>query len=246
MKCANHLDKEAVVLCNRCGKSICSDCLVMMQGENYCKDCIGAINTGKSQERSPALAAILSFIIGGMGQIYNGQVGKGILILCTSWLIIPWIYGIVDAYKTAKKINQGRIVVKPNPGCLIAAIIGVVVFWVSIFFIALLAAIAIPNLLRVRLQANEAQAKSTLKVISTALEAYQVDSGKYPLNESELPTYLGKPYNHQTISGYVFSESLNADSYKVTAEPANCQTTGSKIFSIETGGILSSQDCVKK
>ena len=106
MKCVNHLDKEAVAVCNHCGKSICSDCQVELKRESYCKDCLEIkLGQEKKEERSPALAAILSFVIGGLGQIYNGQIGKGILILFTSWLIIPWIIGIVDAYKTANKIN---------------------------------------------------------------------------------------------------------------------------------------------
>jgi len=251
MKCANHLDKEATVVCNHCGRSICADCLVVVKGENYCKDCVAAkVNQEKKEERSPVLAAILSFIIAGLGQIYNGQIGKGILIFFTGWLIIPWIIGIVDAYKIAKKINQGQIVVKSRPGCLIAAIIGIVVFWVGIFFIALLAAIAIPNLLRARLSANEAQVQATLKTISTAAESYRAANNNYPLDESSLisaaPAYLSRSYNHQVVNGYIFSESFQADGYKVTATPEKCGETGNKIFSIETEGILNSQDCAKK
>jgi TM2 domain-containing membrane protein YozV len=61
----------------------------------------------------------LSFILPGLGQIYNGDIGKGIIMIIISvimwaliWLLIPgivilvlWIYGIYDAYKTAERIN---------------------------------------------------------------------------------------------------------------------------------------------
>jgi len=75
------------------------------------------------------LAAVLSFFIVGLGQIYNGQIGKGIgliilyAVILASWLIqfdirliatpmliAMWIYGIYDAYKTAQKINAGETV----------------------------------------------------------------------------------------------------------------------------------------
>lgn len=72
-------------------------------------------------QKNPGLAAILSFFIVGLGQIYNGQIGKGIGLmvaamisglLCTvviGFILLPavWIYAIYDAYKTAEKINQG-------------------------------------------------------------------------------------------------------------------------------------------
>lgn len=72
-------------------------------------------------QKNPGLAAVLSFLITGLGQIYNGQIGKGIGLLiaavvsaalCTviiGFVLLPiiWIYGIYDAYKTAEKINQG-------------------------------------------------------------------------------------------------------------------------------------------
>jgi hypothetical protein len=32
--------------------------------------------------RSPILAAILSLIVAGLGQIYNGQIGKGVIFIC--------------------------------------------------------------------------------------------------------------------------------------------------------------------
>jgi TM2 domain-containing membrane protein YozV len=68
---------------------------------------------------------VLSALWVGLGQIYNGEIGKGLglmvayiisalLILVLIGIIttpILWIYGIYDAYDTAKKINTGEIVV---------------------------------------------------------------------------------------------------------------------------------------
>ena len=38
--------------------------------------------------RSPILAAVLSLIVAGLGQIYNGQIGKGVL-----FIILQLIHG---------------------------------------------------------------------------------------------------------------------------------------------------------
>ena len=70
--------------------------------------------------KNPGVAAVLSFFICGLGQIYNGQIFKGIVvIICYAlswaltyvligWLIVPvlWIWGIYDAYKNAERINK--------------------------------------------------------------------------------------------------------------------------------------------
>ncbi len=60
------------------------------------------------EEFSPRLSALLSFLVPGYGQVYNGQVKKGVVYSVTFWLIIPWIAGIIDAYNVAKKIRNGE------------------------------------------------------------------------------------------------------------------------------------------
>jgi len=253
MKCALHLDRDAVAVCNHCGKSVCSDCQVQLKNETYCKDCI-RLKLGEGATRqghSPVLAACLSFVVGGLGQIYNGQIGKGLLIFFTWWLIIPWLIGIFDAYKTAKAIKEGRLEIKKRPGCMITAAVGIVVFIFGIFFLSLLAAIAIPNFLRARMQAREAQAQQTLESIAEAIEAYRLDhNGDYPLKEASLtdsaPPYLSEAYDNTVRLEYIFTEDLRADGYKITATPTECMVTGEKTFVMETGGRLSSQACSRE
>lgn len=62
--------------------------------------------------KSPGIALLLSLLICGVGQMYNGQAGKGILMLVgciLAWLFllgwIVWIWSMVDAYSTAKQMN---------------------------------------------------------------------------------------------------------------------------------------------
>ncbi len=69
------------------------------------------------------VAAVLSFFVSGLGQIYNGQILKGLILFVIYsvcwifwWLILPlfvlfifWLYGIVDAYRTGE-YKDGRII----------------------------------------------------------------------------------------------------------------------------------------
>lgn len=72
------------------------------------------------QRKTPAVAILLSFIISGAGQIYNGETGKGIgmivasiVCIAASALIFPiiiliglWIWGMVDANGGAQSFND--------------------------------------------------------------------------------------------------------------------------------------------
>jgi hypothetical protein len=57
---------------------------------------------GSESLRDPVLACLLSTVIPGAGQVYNGQFFKGLLVFLTCWLIIPYFLGIFDAYVTAE------------------------------------------------------------------------------------------------------------------------------------------------
>ena len=70
--------------------------------------------------KNPSTATILSFFFMGLGQIYNGQIGKGIIFIilygisvALMWVVIGFvttpilqIWGMVDANNSAKKINE--------------------------------------------------------------------------------------------------------------------------------------------
>lgn len=108
--------------------------------------------------------------------------------------------------------------------------------------LALLAAIAIPNLLRAKISSNESSAQVTLKSISTALENYSILNNVYPADTSNLigatPPYLNVDYFTGTHNGYNFTSSTLTDySYLITAAPVSANT-GSHSYTIATGGVL--------
>lgn len=72
--------------------------------------------------KNPGVAAVLSFFYCGLGQIYNGQIFKGILMfvvysisillmyVLVGFITTPilWIWGMYDAYRTADKMNYKK------------------------------------------------------------------------------------------------------------------------------------------
>lgn len=71
-------------------------------------------STVPPSRKNPTLAMLLSFFPG-LGQFYNGDVKKGLFILLTCWLILPWGLGIIDAYFRARAINRRFAAFSGNP-----------------------------------------------------------------------------------------------------------------------------------
>lgn len=69
--------------------------------------------------KNPSVATVLSFLFMGLGQFYNGEIKKGVLfialyivsIILMSFIVgfittpVLWIWGMIDANKSAKKLN---------------------------------------------------------------------------------------------------------------------------------------------
>ena len=114
---------------------------------------------------------------------------------------------------------------------------------IVVAIIALLAAIAIPNLLRAKISANDALAKGTLRSISTASEMFATsNSGNYPSDMASLtgagPAYINVAYCGTTISGYTYNCTFGLAGYNVTATPLTIGTSGTTVWTISTGGVL--------
>jgi TM2 domain-containing membrane protein YozV len=152
MKCYIHNDVEAVGTCTTCGKSICQDCAQTVDGRLVCKDCApyapGHTGSRVERDRKDPLVALLLGLGGGivtgsllfsLGQLYNGQVKKFIVLTilnacigtiaaviyilgcftivgiccCLPVFLIPlilYIYELYDAYDTAMRVNRGELI----------------------------------------------------------------------------------------------------------------------------------------
>jgi len=115
---------------------------------------------------------------------------------------------------------------------------------IVVAIIALLAAIAIPNLLRARMSSNDALAKATLRAISTAAESFgTANSGLYPQDMNSLttpvPAFLNTDYTKAPVAGYSYAvTSMTSAGYTITATPISAGSTGTTIETITTGGVL--------
>jgi len=117
---------------------------------------------------------------------------------------------------------------------------------VVVIIIAIVAAIAIPNLLASRRAANEASAISSLRTIHSAEVTYlavygaNVDYGTLGslAGVNLIDTVLGGPSG--TKSGYTFTSTIGAaasQAYCATAV-ANSTTTGVRSFAVSTPGVI--------
>ena len=113
---------------------------------------------------------------------------------------------------------------------------------IVVAIIALLAAIAIPNLLRARVNANDANAQAMLKTISTGAESYaSAHEGVYPTDITNL-TDAVPPYINENLTGthqgYNVSCTFATTSYLCCANATTPNVTGAYRYSISTGGVL--------
>lgn len=146
--CGCELESEAY--CPDCGKptgiTVCPNCRQKSVNEDYCSVCGYKINKNIKTctncgskvdadakicaycgagvaNKSPVIALVLSLLFPGLGQFYNNQNRKAVIliagyvvsvILCLILIgvipaIVIWIYGMYDAFVSAKAINDGEI-----------------------------------------------------------------------------------------------------------------------------------------
>ena len=121
---------------------------------------------------------------------------------------------------------------------------------IVVAIISLLAAIAIPNLLRARHNANEAASIAALRTISTSCESYRSarTPTSYPATllilSTEVPPYIDGALAAATAvgsakQGYYYTYAwVNANQYTCTASPAVSGTTGTRIFFVDESGVI--------
>ncbi|WP_407431240.1 hypothetical protein [Methanobrevibacter sp.] len=116
-----------MVECKNCGSELKEDTEVCPECGSPTSNTPQTNNTATpvvKKEKSAGLAAILSFLIVGLGQIYLGLTKKGIILFIgavisliltlviigfVTWLLI-WGYSIYDAHNSAQKMNKGMVV----------------------------------------------------------------------------------------------------------------------------------------
>lgn len=120
---------------------------------------------------------------------------------------------------------------------------------IVVAIIGLLAAIAIPNLLRARVNANDGSVKGDLRAFSTAAESFRAAQSPpaYPVNAAALtgasPPYLDASWaDTSTKHGHTLVYASNAAGYTVTA--ASQSGSAAQDFCIDHTGVLRSASTV--
>jgi len=118
---------------------------------------------------------------------------------------------------------------------------------IVVAIIGLLAAIAIPNLLRARVNSNEGAAKKTMSTYVSAIESFRQAQvpPSYPATLAALgaavPPYVDTRLaaDPATRQGYIYTYVFgNANQYTLTAAPQVANVTGTATYFNDEDGIL--------
>lgn len=118
---------------------------------------------------------------------------------------------------------------------------------IVIAVIGLLVSIALPALLRSRVNANEASVKANLQTFSTAAESFRATQNPltYPADmgslTNALPAYLDSTWGTGTTatkSGYLLTYVTGTTSYALYAEPTQAGITGNNSFCVDATGVI--------
>lgn len=103
MNCYIHIENQAVGTCTACGRPICSECVVEVQGKLVCRPCLasGRASTAQQTDKDPNTAFLIELLGGffgflGIGYMYGGKINDGVLRLIL-WIIYSFIAYIVIA-----------------------------------------------------------------------------------------------------------------------------------------------------
>jgi len=164
------------------------------------------------------------------------------------------ITAVVLGHISRAEIRRSAGRLKGDGMALAGLILGYV--GISVLPILIIAAIAIPNLLRSRMAANEASAVGSLRTLNVAAVTYSSQCGGFPVGN--MLTFLGPPAKScvtadlidsvlatGTKSGYVFvavgvdtDADGRGDTYTITVVPATVGTTGQRRFFTDESGVI--------
>jgi len=116
---------------------------------------------------------------------------------------------------------------------------------IVVAIIAIIAAIAIPNLLRSRMQSNESAAVGNLRTIVGAQVAYHAANFQYAGDFASLTTPAAGPSFLDgnwaaPKNGYNFTLAAiaNNQDFNANGDPVEMNTTGSKGFFVNASGVV--------
>lgn len=243
-----------MAFCPVCGKDY-------NPGDKFCQGC-GRDLTVKSAETSQLLAETQQAAQAEAAGVPSGPpetCGKAIASMVLGLLCFFWpasIAAVVLGHIARSEIRKsgGR---QTGAGMALAGLI-LGYLGVSVIPILIIAAIAIPNLLRSRITANEASTVGALRTLNTVCMTYQVTYGQFPPDLKSLgapPAGVEPGPSAADLiddvlaggqkSGYLFIyEAMDTngdgrlDAFTVSASPVTRGTTGQRYFFTDHTGVI--------
>lgn len=115
---------------------------------------------------------------------------------------------------------------------------------IVIAIISVMAAIAIPNLMRARTTANESAAVSSLRAVAAAQATFRAANNRYATSFTELthppqgPAFLDGDWGGAAKNGYVVAMTATANGFAVTATPEAVGSTGTCAFFVDQTNVI--------
>lgn len=131
MKCFYHNERENEYICSSCGKPLCSECAININGKPVCRDCNAYIRYNNNRTNKDSINGFLFFIylfLPGLRHMYIGLMKRGLQFLSLFFMgfvlaatldlpeffvplmLIVWFYSAFDSYNYRKiKENGGNI-----------------------------------------------------------------------------------------------------------------------------------------
>ena len=237
------------MFCSGCGNNVAV-------GERFCRVC------GKEAATDSAPPALIP---PSEGTVFPAQTsGKAIASLVCGLFLFAFpfsILAVVLGHLAVSEIRKsaGRL---KGEGIAIAGLVLGYVGLAVIPVILIIAAIAIPNLMRARLAANEASAAASVKTLVISEVSYSANHPEtgYTCKLSDLADagFIDSRLGSGQQNGYVFelmgcraaSEGAANTEYRVVAYPAAREQTGTRAFCSDESGVVkfdstgSPQDCL--
>ena len=234
--------------CPRCSASV-------QPGVAFCPSCGNSFaSTAAPSSAYAAQPAPITY--SGPQQTSGKAIGS---LICALLFFIPFcfIVAIVLGHLALSDIKKSAGRLKGHGLAITGLVFGY--GWILFFPVFLIiAAIAIPNLLRARIAANEASAVGVLRTYNAAIMAYaaQCDNVGFPVQVSDLGPGSGDCKGANLVdamladpvaikSGYRFyyepgttDISGHVVSFTITADPLTENTTGARHFFVDQSGLI--------
>jgi type IV pilus assembly protein PilA len=224
---------EMASLCAACGNIVAAD-------DRFCRVC------GSAVVAVPSVATANVRLTPATPAQTSGKATASLVCGLLFFIPLAFVAAIVFGHLALSEIRKsaGRL---KGEGLAIAGLVLGYAWIVSIPVILIIAAIAIPNLLRARMAANESSAVAGIRQINVAEVTYSSENSNagFTCSLSDLSRYLDGQLASGQKNGYIFrlsgctpAETGAIVKYPVVAYPITQNSTGTRVFCSDESSVI--------